>query len=795
MHLGELRVGKAIRFVATFLGVGSVTVSAAIYYVNGTTGNDSYDGQAAVWNGVHGPKRTIQAANNLAAGGDTVQLADGVYSGASNVNLSFPDGIIIQSENGPSNTVIDCRNEGTVYYAWTIYATLRGLTFMNATNYAIASNGDGYSGYLTLESCNFVSNRFGALLMCGVEVTITNCYFYSNQSSNSAPIVVTGGAFGDGWLTILNSTFKENSCFGYDSVLYSQYLPIDIESCTFISNFSARHGGAVSLEMAQGGLLVSNCVFRSNVASRDGGAFYIGMSSDGYRIMDCEFRSNIASNGGAFAVSDHLPIHVPFSNCTFWGNRAVSNGGAIAACFIDLANCLIVSNSASGQGGALMTRFYYAPARIKWESINLLSCTLVFNSSAGGQGIIYTDSTNTMVNCIYWGNVSSPSSNIVYGSGASVSYSDIEGGWTGEGTNNINVDPQFVDPANGDFHLKSRAGHWTTNGWVSDAIWSPCIDAGDPSSDYSNEPMPNGGRVNMGAYGNTPQASKSPPGWASLIITGQPPAYAVSSPYGYGTNRVGITDVITNTVSAVTSPTNNTRWVCTGWNGTGDVPSSGNTNVVVVTVSTNSTLGWQWKTQYWLHTGVNGSGSVDVADSWWNQGTNVGITATAMQYYHFGQWSGDVSASQTNSNPLSLLMDQPRSVIASFLANLATNSVPQWWLASFGLTTPTWDAAALADQDGDGMAAWQEYRAGTDPTNSMSILRITSGAATGANFVVRFPTVAGKSYDVLWINALSGGSWSNLVTGIPGTGGTVSVTDTNALLQPRRFYRIQLITP
>jgi hypothetical protein len=134
-------------------------------------------------------------------------------------------------------------------------------------------------------------------------------------------------------------------------------------------------------------------------------------------------------------------------------------------------------------------------------------------------------------------------------------------------------------------------------------------------------------------------------------------------------------------------------------------------------------------------------------------------------------------------------------VIASFLANLATNSVPQWWLASFGLTTPTWDAAALADQDGDGMAAWQEYRAGTDPTNSMSILRITSGAATGANFVVRFPTVAGKSYDVLWINALSGGSWSNLVTGIPGTGGTVSVTDTNALLQPRRFYRIQLITP
>jgi hypothetical protein len=457
---------------------------------------------------------------------------------------------------------------------------------------------------------------------------------------------------------------------------------------------------------------------------------------------------------------------------------------------MDMKNCLVVSNSAGGNGGALRTRGYS-----RGYDINLFGCTLAYNSSDSNQGIINCENTNRMVNCIYWGNVSSPSSNIVYGRGASVSYSDIEGGWTGVGSNNINANPQFVDPANGDFHLQSRAGHWTTNGWVSDAIWSPCIDAGDPSSDYSNEPLPNGGRVNMGAYGNTAQASKSPPGWVSLIITGQPPSSVVSVPYGYGTNRVGITDVITNTVSAVTAPTNGTRWACAGWNGTGDVPSSGNTNVVVVTVSTNSTLGWQWKTEYWLHTGVNGSGSVDVADSWWNQGTNVGITATAMQYYHFGQWSGDVSASQTNSNPLSLLMDQPRSVIASFLANLATNNVPEWWLASFGLTTPTWDAAALADQDGDGMAAWQEYRAGTDPTNSISVLRITSGVATGANFVVRFPTVAGKLYDVQRANTMNSASWSNLVTGLPGTGGTVSVTDTNALLDPRRFYRINLNTP
>ena len=37
-----------------------------------------------------------------------------------------------------------------------------------------------------------------------------------------------------------------------------------------------------------------------------------------------------------------------------------------------------------------------------------------------------------------------------------------------------------------------------------------CIDAGEQSSNYTNEPLFNGGRVNMGAYGNTIYASKSP---------------------------------------------------------------------------------------------------------------------------------------------------------------------------------------------------------------------------------------------------------------------------------------------
>ena len=64
---------------------------------------------------------------------------------------------------------------------------------------------------------------------------------------------------------------------------------------------------------------------------------------------------------------------------------------------------------------------------------------------------------------------------------------------------------------NGDHHLKSQAGRWDPNAgtWVQDDVTSPCIDAGDPMSPIGLEPFPNGGIVNMGAYGGTAEASKS----------------------------------------------------------------------------------------------------------------------------------------------------------------------------------------------------------------------------------------------------------------------------------------------
>jgi len=57
--------------------------------------------------------------------------------------------------------------------------------------------------------------------------------------------------------------------------------------------------------------------------------------------------------------------------------------------------------------------------------------------------------------------------------------------------------------------LDNYLANYSLGEWVFDDVTSPCIDAGDPASDWSEELSPNGSRINMGAYGGTPQASMS----------------------------------------------------------------------------------------------------------------------------------------------------------------------------------------------------------------------------------------------------------------------------------------------
>jgi hypothetical protein len=132
----------------------------------------------------------------------------------------------------------------------------------------------------------------------------------------------------------------------------------------------------------------------------------------------------------------------------------------------------------------------------------------------------YGQTEADVVNCIFWDNTADDLF------GCEARYSCIERG--SDGLGNFSSDPLFVDPNAKDFHLRSERGrYWPRyDVWVLDKVTSPCINAGDPQSDYSKEPKPNGGRINLGAYGGTAYASLSEPGQAQ----NQPPTVAITSP-------------------------------------------------------------------------------------------------------------------------------------------------------------------------------------------------------------------------------------------------------------------------
>ncbi|MDF1553746.1 MAG: S8 family serine peptidase [Deferrisomatales bacterium] len=80
---------------------------------------------------------------------------------------------------------------------------------------------------------------------------------------------------------------------------------------------------------------------------------------------------------------------------------------------------------------------------------------------------------------------------------------------TGQDANSLSDNPRFVDPAACDLHLQSTGGSYHGGAWAADAADSPGLDAGDPADPVGEEPLPNFGRVNLGAYGGTEQGSKS----------------------------------------------------------------------------------------------------------------------------------------------------------------------------------------------------------------------------------------------------------------------------------------------
>jgi len=400
----------------------------------------------------------IQAAIDDANDGDVIIVKPGTYTGNGNRDIDFLGKAITVQSTEPDNpnivaaTIIDCNgNQAEPHRGFYFHSgedpnsLLAGLTVTK--------------GYAPAAGPYFSPG--GGIYCVQSSPVISKCVITSNSASSGGGVCC-----------------------------YSGSSPT-ITDCTISNNTAANNGGM--LVTTEGSPIFINCVFIGNRAENSSGG--IGTSSSNLVLLNCKFINNSTLGCGGGIGEDWWSSKMTLINCLFWGNSAGSKGGAIWTWL--------------------------------WANATIINCTFYGNTAEFGGAIEHDEGANIyIINSILW------SDNATYGSEIGMGYddwiptlfidfTDLQGGPTDKsvlmgpdsyyGLNNKDTDPCFADTNNGDFHLKSQAGRWDANEgrWTKDEETSLCIDAGDPSSPIGFEPFPNGGIINMGAYGGTEEASKS----------------------------------------------------------------------------------------------------------------------------------------------------------------------------------------------------------------------------------------------------------------------------------------------
>jgi hypothetical protein len=155
----------------------------------------------------------------------------------------------------------------------------------------------------------------------------------------------------------------------------------------------------------------------------------------------------------------------------------------------------------------------------------------------------------------------------------------------------------------------------------------------------------------------------------------------VSSAQDTPTPTSGWFDAGTSIPASVTTPwagSTGTRFVCTGWTGTGSVQPSGTGSSVTFTINQVSSLTWNWKTQYLLTVLTDPSGlspqpvrnplgEAGPANGWWyDASTSVTLTAQSVSGYNFKNWAIDGTPQGNGANPVTVIMNGPHTSTAGY---------------------------------------------------------------------------------------------------------------------------------
>jgi len=296
---------------------------------------------------------TIQEAINAAEDSDMVIVADGIYTGPGNRDIDFKGkAIIVRSESGPENCIIDCngteddRHRGFYFHTDERASSIvKGFTITN-----------GYGG------------TGGAIFCKRSSPMIANCIIADNGAKR----------YGGGiacryrcWPTISDCTISDNSAEEGGGLMGCEG---SISNCTITGNSARLWGGGLSSCFGS----ISNCTITGNSARLWGG----GLSDCFASISNCTITGNSARLWGG-GLSDCFGS---ISNCTITGNSALDSGGGLSYCSGSISNCIIWNNVADRD------------AQLYRSAVPNYSC--IQDWTSGGQGNISTDPC--FVEAGYW---------------------------------------------------------------------------------------------------------------------------------------------------------------------------------------------------------------------------------------------------------------------------------------------------------------------------------------------------------------------------------------------------------
>jgi len=301
----------------------------------------------------------------------------------------------------------------------------------------------------------------GGVLCRRSSITISNSAFRHNSASGSGGgicLIFSSAS------TVRDNLFMNNNAKCGGGMRCKSESAADVVGNTFVANEATDTGGG--LDCAQADAVIASNLFRDNLAS-SGGAISARYCSP--VLLNNLVESNQASRGGGF--------NSDYSEATIRGNTIRDNfaqqGGGLYFdhCELEIRYNIISNNSAVG-GGAIYSRS---------STSQIENNTIAFNSASARGGGLYWDSPggSLITSTILWGNAAPSGPQIhVEGQMPEVTYSDVQGGCSGQG--NIDSDPLFVSFVKNDFSLR----------WHS-----CCIDAGNPDS----RPNPDETRADIGA--------------------------------------------------------------------------------------------------------------------------------------------------------------------------------------------------------------------------------------------------------------------------------------------------------